>query len=418
MRVVVDRPADHQVWDRAETIAGWIEGVQSVAGLRITCGGTPLPLGACVHPRGLGRGDVHGFWTELVVQRHVDAIRDGMLRLEIRRDETLLASVPLWIMPAARALAASHPLDLAEYAVPAASSPASVPTTIVFPGLGAVGGSSLGRLFRTRMLQVGGATPVYDEANAPALWARVRARRPASPYRWIDGHECYDAVPIGAGDAVRVTLLRDPIRRLVSIFNYGILVHPDRFAGAAFEEFVAAGEGRRHLQARALLRIAGREHELADAALHRAATRELATAYALVGITERFEETIFALCRLAGHAAIGMWRPVLAAPRAVDPDRLSTAARGRLTRDLAVDCEIYEEARARFHADVVAADFGAALARYRAAAALRRDLPATAKATECLRWRQVLDAHDRLPVGTAVATTLRDVIVGGKRSLA
>ncbi len=83
MRVVVDRPADHQVWDRAETIAGWIEGVASGAGLRVTCGDVSLPVGSCLHPRGLGRSDLHGFWTELVVQRHLDAIRDGMLPLEI-----------------------------------------------------------------------------------------------------------------------------------------------------------------------------------------------------------------------------------------------------------------------------------------------------------------------------------------------
>jgi hypothetical protein len=275
----------------------------------------------------------------------------------------------------------------------------------VFPGLGAVGGSSLNRLFRTQMLRTGLATPVYDEANVPELWRRVRAHPRTGVFRWIDGHDCYDAVPAGAGGAARVTLLRDPIRRVVSLFNYGVLVHPEQFAGASFDDFVAAGEAAPRSQAVGLLRAAGCAADLGDSALHRAARTELARRYALVGITERFEETIFLLCRLAGHATIGMWRPVLAAPRVVDADRLSAATRRRLTADLAVDLELYAEARARFDADVATAGLGTALHRYRDAAARQPTLPASAKAVACLRWRQLLAQHARLPIGSAVLTS-------------
>jgi hypothetical protein len=400
MRVVVDRPTDHQLWERAETVAGWVEGVGSIAGLHATCGGTPILVRPCLHPRGVDRKDVHGFWTEIVLQRHLGAIRDGMLTFELFCDEARIASVPLWVMPAARELAVSHPLDLAEYPVPLVPDAPPAPRTIVFPGLGAVGGSSLDRVLRAKMLRDGAATTVYDEANAPALWARVRTRA----YRWIDGHECYDAVPIGDGDAVRVTLLRDPIRRIVSLFNYGVLVHPERFAGASFDEFVAAGVARRHCQARALLRVARRDEAEDGTALHRAAARELARAYALVGITERFDETVFLLCRLAGYATIGMWHAVLAAPRTVDPERLSATTCRRLGDDLAVDLELYAEACARFDDHMAAADFGAALERYRTASARRPTLPAAAKATECLRWRQVLADRRLAPVGSTVAT--------------
>ncbi len=404
MRVVVDRPTDHQLWERAEMVAGWVEGVPSMSRLHATCGGAPVVLRSCLHPRGVDREDVQGFWTEIVQQRHLDAVHDGVLRFDLWRDGTPIASVPLWVTPAARELALSHPLDLAEYPVPPAPDAPPVPRTIVFPGLGAVGGSSLDRLLRAKMLRDGAATPVYDEANAPALWARVRARRPTPVFRWIDGHACYDAMPVGDGDAVRVTLLRDPIRRVVSLFNYGVLVHPERFAGASFDEFVAAGMAGRHAQARALLRVAGRDEAPDGATLHRAAAHELAHAYALVGVTERFDETVFMLCRLAGHATIGMWHAVLAAPRAVDPERLSAATRRRLTEDLAVDLELYAEARARFDERVAAASFGPALAHYRAASARRPALPAAAQATACLRWRQVLADRRAAPVGTTVAT--------------
>lgn len=406
MRVVIDRPSDHQVWDRGEIVAGWIEGVPSLTGLRLTCGGEELPVAWCMHPRGLGRPDLHGFWTEVIVQRHLEAICDGMLRLEAWYDGVRAASLPLWIMPAARELATSHPLDLADYAVGATSH--AVPRTIVFPGIGAVGGSSLHRLVRTKMLREDWTTTVYDEANVPALWEAVRARHPRLTYRWIDGHDCYDAAAIDGSDAVRVTILRDPVRRVVSVFNYGILVHPERFAGATFDELVASGEVRRHSQARALLRAAGcPADELEGLALFRAAERALARGYALVGVTELFEETIFALCRLAGWTAIGMWRPVLAAPRAVDPERLSAATRGRLVADLAVDLDLYEAVRARFQAYVAGAGPDPTLDAYRAGARRRRELSAAAKAAECLRWRQVLADHDRRPVGTAVLDGIR-----------
>ena len=408
MRVVVDRPTDHQVWDRAEPIAGWVEGLRDAHGLRIVCAGVELPVGACLHPRGLDRRDVHGFWTELVVQRHLDAVRDGRLTLEVWRGDTRLAAVPLWISPFALELARTHPLDRAEYAVPAPATPAAPPRALVFPGLGAVGGSSLNRLMRTKMLHAGWATTVYDEANEPTLWERVRARRPRVAYRWVDGHGCWGALA-SDDDAVRVTLLRDPVRRLISIYDYGVLVHPEDFAGGTFDDFVASGAARHYSQAAGLLRAAGREPVKNDVALHRAAATALRTEYALVGITERFEETVLLTAGLAGYATIGAAYRVLAAPRSVQADQLSTATRRRLADDLAVDLELYEEARRCFDARAAAAGLGTALECYRAASARCRDLSPGAKAVECLRWRQVLSEHRVRPVG-GVAAPWRAVV--------
>jgi hypothetical protein len=310
------------------------------------------------------------------------------LPVDVFRDDRHGARVNLRISPFAAELARTHPLDLREYEVPASAAPARAPTTLVFPGLGAVGGSSLNQLLRRTMLRQGWATSVYGEANTPAVWSRIRTAPPA--YRWIDGHGCYDAAD---GDsAVRVTLLRDPIRRLVSVFNYGVLVHPELFAAESFEAFVASGAARGHSQAVGLLRARDRDAEIppSDGELVAAARAELARAYALVGITERFEETIFLLCRLAGYASIGMWWRVLAAPRLVDPDQLAPATRRRMERDLAADLVLYEEARAGFAARVAAAALGPALQWYRDAATRAIELSPAAKAVECLRWRQVL----------------------------
>ncbi len=392
MSIVVDRPADHQIWQRSELLAGRVDGGEDVATLAAWCGGEALTLRPCWHPSGQP-----GFWSELVLQRHRDAVREGSLGVEFVHDGRRVATVRLQVSPLAFELAGSHPLDLAVYPVPSpprAENGGSVPLTIVFPGLGAVGGSSLNALARTTMLREGWATAVYDEANVAALWSAARAASP-TPVRWVDGHGCYAAADPRRESAARVTLLRDPLRRLVSLFNYGSLVHPEDFGSWSFDAFVAAGASRRYSQAAALLRAAGRasEAELDGVALQQAARAELQRGYALVGIAEDFEASIFLLCRLAGWARIGMWRRVLAAPRAVDANALTSATRGRLAEDLAVDLELYEEARTVFAARLAAASFGPELERYRDAATHQSELSATAKAVECLRWRQVLADH-------------------------
>jgi hypothetical protein len=405
MRIVVDRPADHQVWERSVLLAGWIEGVEDAGRMHASAGDVELTVRSCLHPRGLGRPDLHGFWTELILQRHLDGVRQGLLPVEVFRDERPVARVRLRISPVAIELARRYPLDLDEYPVPlpvGAETREAAPVTLVFPGLGAVGGSSLNHLLRRKMLREGWTTPVYDEANTPFLWAQIQTQRPRPVYRWLDGHGCYGAADACDGRTARVTLLREPIRRLVSAFSYGVLVHPDLFAAGSFDEFVESGAARHHSQAVGLLRAAGCSVEIprSNAELLSAARAELTRGYALVGITECFEETLFLLCRLAGYDSIGMWWRVLAAPRLVEPDHLDPRTRTRLEHDLAPDLALYEEAHAAFTARVARASFGPALQQYRDAAARCVELSPVAKAVECLRWRQVI-ADLSLRGGTA-----------------
>lgn len=390
MEIHLDRPRDGLLVGRAELLTGWLApatGAPPVA----SCGDTPILLRPCFHPAMLERSDAQGFWGYLFVQELLGEVRAGRLAIELRAGARHLGTSSLRVTPSANVLATEYPLDLGSYDVPPppGAAPAD-PPAIVFPGLGGVGGASLNELMRVAMLRAGLDVPVHFEADRPDLWRRLRERQPMR-FRWIDGHGCYPAGDDLDGPHVRVTMLREPARRLLSVFDYGTLVHPDAFASAGFDEFLRSPAARRATQAVGLLRVAGvaspellPEDELLDRA-----RIELDDAYALVGVTERFEESVLTLCRLAGLASIGMWWRVLAAPRSARLEDLPPRTRARLDALVAVDRRLYEHAAARLQPPCDSA-FGAALARYQAAAATERPLPDVLKQLECLRWRQVL----------------------------
>ena len=390
-RAHVDTPAGRLVTSRVELLSG---SVAAAAGATITatCGHRELLLRPCVHPDSRHRDDVHGFWGFVVVQDLLGAIRDGMLEIELFSDGRHIDTIRLRVAPAARHLARCYPVSLREYPVSAAPrDPCATPVTLVFPGLGGVGGASLNQLLRMKAHRESWQVPVYFEANVPSLWSAMRRRAPA-PYRWIDGHGCYAAADDLGQPFARVTFLREPVRRLVSVYRYTALVHPREFRFPSLDAFVASSAARRYTQAAGLLRCAGVDDaELSDGALAATARAQLEREYALVGITELYEESIILLCQLTGYASIGMWSRVLAAPRTFNPATLSLRTRRRLEAIAAVDRDLYDAAKRRLLARLERAGIEDDLRRYKADAATQAELPDVYKLGECLRWRAVLE---------------------------
>lgn len=394
MHVEVTKPHDGLLFGRAELLAGWVEAAGEDFAPSASCGGRPVPLRPCFHPVMLDRPRARGFWGYLFPQQVLDRARDEVLTLELFDGEQHLAGFHVRLTPSARDLAARHPLDLLPFGVPPSSgAPERVASTVVFPGLGGVGGASLNEVLRLQMLREGGEVTVHSEADHAPLWARVPASQRAR-YRWIDGHACHGAAgpESGVAGAVRVTLLRDPVRRMVSVFDYGRLVHPEVHPHPRFEDFLASPAARRATQAVGLLRLAGvdRPEELPDDELYSRAAAELATSYELVGVTERFEETLLLVARLAGLAQIGPWWRVLSAPRSVDETRLPPTARDRLEALVAVDRRLHADATSALESRLAKAGLGSAPERLRAAATRPGPLPPLLKQIECLRWRETL----------------------------
>jgi len=394
MRISVDRPPDRLIVDRVELLSGWVApAAPGGFAFRAACGGREISLRPCWHPDARWSTDLQGFWGFVVLQELLDEVRHDYLDIDLFWDDARVEALHLRVSPAARDLARAYPINLADYAVPSAPARFAVDSrsTIVFPGLGAVGGASLNQLLRMKMLREDWPLTVYFEANDPSLWASACGRGGPIP-RWIDGHACYAAADDLGVPFARVTLLREPVRRLLSIFHYNSLVHPYEFPFPTFDAFLDAGAATRFTQAAGLLRCAGIETvtEMSADELYRVARGQLRQHYALVGIMELFEETIFLLCQLAGYDSIGMWWKVLSAPNPPDVTELSSDTRKRLESLLAVDLLLYEEAKRDFLDLATARDLGADLQRYKNDAAARPELPDVYKLIECLRWRQIL----------------------------
>lgn len=411
LRVVVDRPADRLLVDRAEVVTGWIDASASAGGdhedgLVATCAGRALSVRRCWHPDA-PRGAGVGFWTILLIQDVLPYARRGELEIEISWRGVRAETLRLHISPIAEHLAREYPLNIRDYEIPHHDGAAGVSKapTIVFPGLGAVGGASLNQLLRRKMLREGWAVPVHFEANDADLWARARADDPRLP-RWIDGHACYGAAePLGTPFA-RVTLLREPATRLLSIFNYNALVHPYDRPFATVDAFLASDAAASCTQAAALLRVAGIAvaSDISTDELYARAREELRRHYALVGVTELFEETIFLLCQLGGYDTIGMWWRVLSAPGRRDESSLGSDSRHRLESLIGADRRLYDDARRDLLALIDARELALLIAPYRADAAAAAELPDALKLVECLRWRQILTEAELRAVRAAAAT--------------
>lgn len=387
----LDRPSDGLLVRRTEHLAGSYRSASARFALTATCGGRPLRLQPCQAAPEVPGPDVRGFWVPLVLQDWLDVCGEGgRLRIEFAWEGRPVATEELIVSPIGAEVARAYPISDARYDV---ALPSSVrePTTLIFPGLGAVGGTSLCQVFRMEAHRRGWGVPVHHEADHDGTWVRYDfAGLPK--VRWVDGHECFLAGKRLGGRWERVTLLREPRRRLVSLFNYNSLVHPQEFPYRTLASFLESGSARRYSQAEGLLRIAGvlRPDRLSDGELAEAAIEHLDRSYAFVGLTERFEESVFYLARLAGLDSVPLWTSTLAAPRREGlesvPERLAPALR----QAVAADEVLYRVTRRAFDRTLGNVDFGASLRAYQRDAASQAPMSDVHKAMECLRWRQFL----------------------------
>jgi hypothetical protein len=224
---------------------------------------------------------------------------------------------------------------------------------LVFVHLPRTGGTTL-TLIVTRQFPAA-LSFAFDGADMDGSLARYRAlpenRRRA--LRLISGH-----VPFGiheiVGPADYVTMLRDPVERVISMYEY-ILRRPahflhDRVVGMDLGEYVETGIHRdaRNGQCRLL---SGEPHEEAASAsgvdLLERAWRNLES-FVAVGLTERFDESLLLYRDRLGWDRLSYGRENVLAGRpsaATFPTEVLDVVR----RHNALDLELYARVRARFN---------------------------------------------------------------------
>ncbi|HEU0055391.1 MAG TPA: polyhydroxyalkanoic acid system family protein [Longimicrobium sp.] len=163
-----------------------------------------------------------------------------------------------------------------------------------------------------------------------------------------------------------VTLLRDPVERVVSLYHYLKL-----YERMSLEEF-AASPPFREAENDQVRRIAGADPELGGCttAMLETAKENLRRHFSVIGVTERFDETLVLLNR-----RLGWTKEVASWPRNVNPARRPTASLPPSTVEAirarnALDAELHRFA-SEWMDEAIAAegpDFHDDLARYRALA--------------------------------------------------
>lgn len=150
-------------------------------------------------------------------------------------------------------------------------------------------------------------------------------------HRLLDRPSCY------------VTIMRSPAARLLSNLRFGIdrgMLPP----GATIETVFATNRFLDNIQTRQLAGVADRDVPCTRETLE-TARENLRRHYAVVGITERFDEALKALITLLGWPDIAYTDRQVSRTR-IDPAREAEAA-AAVERHFAYDLELYREVAAR-----------------------------------------------------------------------
>jgi len=310
-----------------------------------------------------GFSDIEGSWDGSTLTFSLSVQGIGMSgTVDVEEDSLKLDSrLPLIAMPFAGwlprvARTALQQRPAASGAVPAADAgerdPAETETsarTVLFLHVPKAGGTTLGEYVYNQcrapgdqdegLLNAGVLFVPYGFFKEPGLGVPeyIRPTLGRGDLRAVVGHFWFGIHEHVGRPWTYVTLLRDPVERVVSLYHY--LQLGERMS---LEEF-AASPPFREADNDQVRRVAGADPEIGACteAMLEAAKENLRTHFAVVGVTERFDETLALLDR-----RLGWTREVASYPRNVNPARRPTDSLPRSTVDAirarnALDTELH-----------------------------------------------------------------------------
>jgi hypothetical protein len=195
--------------------------------------------------------------------------------------------------------------------------------------------------------------------------------------RLIVGHMYFGVHELIPGECVYLTMLRDPVSRAVSQYAHVLRRSNHRFhelvnsQGMGLAEYVTSGLATEtdNSQTRAIVGDVDTPFGACDAEMLERAKENIDRHFALVGLVERFDETLVQLQSTFGWNRLWNVR-ANAAPRSQRPT-VSDSVRKAIENQNRLDMELYAYASQRFQGRVDAdPSFSARLRRYRRANAV------------------------------------------------
>lgn len=248
--------------------------------------------------------------------------------------------------------------------------------TVIFVHVPKTGGKTLSSIAwrNYRPKQVYSITPDAPVASITAFKALPQEQRAA--VRLVRGHTWYGFHTLIPGSSTYITLLRDPVERVVSLYTYlrttpdhalFPLITGDDIDLHTFVERRLWGPLTCNGQTQFISGVYGEPLDNDDRDALEKAKQNIEQAFSVVGVTERFDETVVLLQQALGWRFPYYVRVNVTpeAERAAAP--LDAATRALIAESNGLDIELYAFAKARLDALLAAqpTSFARALTRFR-----------------------------------------------------
>lgn len=206
-----------------------------------------------------------------------------------------------------------------------------------------------------------------NQAAAIELFSTLHRQRRF--YHFIHGHWLYGAHRLWCHPASYITLLRDPVTRFLSMYNFYNHIMPpaSRLSLTGYLDQLPTVCRSQTMQLafeneklKSLSRIPS-EDEIFDLAV-----TNLERDFSFVGVTELFAESLFLFCDQFGLGELPPWQRLQATPNRPTLTGLSPELQDRIIEVTRLDQRLYDHYRARLVQCFSERDFGPHFERYKA----------------------------------------------------
>ena len=192
------------------------------------------------------------------------------------------------------------------------------------------------------------------DAQGKSFTSMPRAKR--KQVRLLQGHFLYGIHEAYPGPTAYVTMMRDPVARIVSSYYYTIKTFPETSIQNISIEAFARGESVHREQNAQARRIAGVRKEEMDGVgadeLYERAVANIENDFACVGLVERFDESVMLMRHLLDWTTYPLYlreKSGVKRPRGVD---IPQATRTAIEDVNTVDCRLYNYAQNRLDSQI------------------------------------------------------------------